>query len=174
MSRITKAIAEEVAIKLLAKRREKNEKRYEEISDIITAIQEAKVPIPIMVAFSNPKTKAYIENHNQVYLTGPGLNNDPIRLSRDVPDPGGRYSPTIQLEGSTALLVSKKLEVWKSNKDKNNELCEKAEATLLSLRTYKRVQDLFPEAAKFLPPVEQGCADLQCISSIVKEIEGDE
>lgn len=174
MSRITKAIAEEMAYKLLEKKREKNEKRLEEIQAIITAVQEAKVPLHIMKAFNDPSTKGYIEIHDQVNVNGQGLNYDRIKLNRKVPEATGQYCPSILLEDSTALLISKKLEVWKNHQEKYRELLTKTEATLMALRSYKKVHDLFPDAAKYLPPVQQTCADLQCISSIVNEINTDE
>lgn len=172
MSRITRAIAEEMAHKLLAKKTEANQKRYNEIAAILTAIQEAKVPMHIMKAFNDPATKEYFDTQSYVYVNGQGLNHDYIQLSRKVPTRNS--STTVILEESTALLVSKKLEVWKSNKEKIKELLDKTTETLIALRSYKKVHDLFPDAAKYLPPVQQTYADLQCISSIVNEINADE
>lgn len=168
MSRITRAIAEEVASKLLAKKREKNEKRYKEIQDIVTAIQESKVPRNIMLAYNDPATKSFIETHSNVNLNGPGLNYDRVRLSRSVPH--GSESTSIILDDATSLLISKKFEVYRKHQNYLNDLEVKTTETLVALRSYKKVHDLFPDAAKFLPPVQTTCADLQCISSIVKEI----
>lgn len=174
MSRITKAIAEEIAGKLLAKKREKNEKRYKEIQDIITAIQEAKVPLEVMKLFNDSKTKGYIECHDQVFINGPGLNYDRISLTRKVPEATGTYHPNIILDEATSLLVSKKLETYRKHVELNYDLEKKLTATLMALRTYNKVKSMFPEAAKYLPPVQSTCTEIQCISELVKELGTDE
>jgi hypothetical protein len=171
MSRITRAIAEEMAQKLLEKKYEANKKRYNEIAEMLEVIVESKIPKDIMKVFNDPISKNYIDSRSSVYINGQGLNHDYILLNKALPC---NRSSSILLSDEKALYISKKLEIWKKNKKKNSELLQKTTETLVSLRTYKKVQDLFPEAAVFLPPVQTTCTDLQCISSIVKEINSDE
>lgn len=173
MSRITRSIAEEVAKKLLIKKREKNQKRYDEISEILTSVQESKVPMGIMKMFNDIKTKHFFKTHSTVNINGEGLNHDYIHLCREVPSVTS-YGPSIILEKELALNISKRLQDWKSHRNKLNDLETQTVETLVALRTYKKVQDLFPDAAQYLPKVETTCANLQCISLIVNEINSDE
>lgn len=168
MSRITKEIAAEVAKKLLEQKVKKNAERYSEIQKIVVGIIQSRTPMLVMQNFSQHKN--YINTADYVYLTGPGLNHDYIVLGESVPYDSS-MSRTIILEESTSMLLSKKLEKYQIHRKKNEELKEKTEATIYALRTYKKVKDLFPDAYKFLPPENTAtCTDLQCISSIIQEI----
>jgi len=149
MSRITKQIAEEVAKKLVAKKRETLKLRTKEFSEKITKICHEKVPFEVLVVFE--KHPNYFHQTSTFKPSGNGWNFQNLNLSHSLPSQAGYFSFEMEVETSNELLKE-----FNKNKDEQKQIDELQRDlvnTLLNLKTYKSVTENFPEAVEHLPKI---------------------
>lgn len=146
MSRITISLAEDMA-------KEMTSELAKEIKDLKSTLgseveEHLLKGIPKDVLSCYKKHPDYIETTSYVYLRGQGLNHDSVNLNNSIPVAG---RTTFDLPKEISLSVSKQLEVIKSKEAEKTRLYKEVKNVLIDLKTFKRVREEFPEAAKFLP-----------------------
>jgi hypothetical protein len=150
MSRITKQIAEEVAKKLVAKKRETLKLWKQVFSEKITKICHEKVPFEVLVVFE--KHPKYFKTTNRFRPVGNGWNSQYLDLNTYLPNSNYDYfSFEMEVKTSNALLKE-----YNKNKDEQKQIDELQRDlvnTLLNLKTYKSVTENFPEAVEHLPKI---------------------
>lgn len=149
MSRVTKEIAKAVAKGLTANHRARIEKINGTISAI--AVTEILEQTPQEVKDFYVKYPNYCNARTHVYLQGETLN----QIWADVPALPWKGDGSTLIVSNEAGAKIQKLELKKQEIEKSrNTLYKQIEQTMLSLKTFKKVQDVFPEAAEFLPKGE--------------------
>lgn len=146
MSRVTKEIAKEVAKKLTANHTDKIEKIGERMA--VLAVAHIRNETPKEVTEFYAKYPSYCKTRTNISLRGNTLNQIHLSIeqipwegdssSSIVPDDLGRELQ--KLEGERDAIQKAKTKLFRE-----------IEQTMLSLRTFKKVQGVFPEAAEFLP-----------------------
>lgn len=150
MSRITKQIAEEVAAKLVATKKEKLKERNLVFSQKITELCWHKVPSDIAVLFE--EYPQYFNTSSTFRPSGNGWNSQYLSLVQEVPSIyENSFSFEMEVKTSNALL--KEHNRNNDEKDKIKMLERDLVHTLLNLKTYKSVTENFPEAAAYLPKI---------------------
>lgn len=150
MSRITKKIAEDVARKLVAPKKEKLEQRKQEFEKNITEICWNKVPIEISTEFL--RHPEFFRTTSTFKPSGNGWNFQTLHLSENLPNKyGNSFCFEMDVKTSNALL--KEYNRNKDQKEEIEELQRDLENILFNLRTYKAVTENFPEAAEHLPKI---------------------
>lgn len=150
MSRINRSIAEEVAAKLVAPKKEKLETRQKQFSEHITELCLNRIPSDIIVVYDElPK---YFQTTCFFRPFGNGWNMQHLELTERLPSLNGNsFSFEMEVKTSNALLKE-----YNRNKDQKEQI-EQLERdlvnTLLNLKTYKAVTENFPEAAEHLPKI---------------------
>ncbi len=147
-ARITKEKAKQVATKLLEKKLAEVTEAENKISFFITDIAKKSVPRLVYEVFE--KNKEYIQTTQYKNLKGQGLQRwEQCKLLERVPNSG------IELE-LTKVQADKYIQLQRKHKDlkiKYDSLLVDVETALLKCGTYKKVQELFPEAAPYLPTI---------------------
>ena len=145
--RITKQIASEVAKELVAKKRKENGKVWIELCESIYESIKKKIPKEL-IDFSN-KYPSYTRMSQIVKLVGNGFNHESINLNNAFPcrDWSLTYVPTNE-EGEKWIKLFNK---YHEQRESISSLHRDIENALYNLKTYKAVEENFPEAYKFLP-----------------------
>jgi hypothetical protein len=147
--RITKEMANSVTRNLLRAKYEEIQEYTNKVKDFATSIYLNQIPSGVMKLWnSNPQ---YMQSTYSVRLVGNGFNYE-YQSIENLPTikacPELKYSVE---EGETLLAMRAKLsDLEKATK----ELFKEVEQTLISLGTYKRVTENFPEAVPFLPKIK--------------------
>ncbi|MGD1319555.1 Nmad5 family putative nucleotide modification protein [Chryseobacterium sp. 2R14A] len=149
MSRyITKERAHITAKKLVDNLEVKIREKKQKLSEIVSEIYLKDVPTEIINLFKT--NKKYFLTASTIRCEGNGLNKG-FDLTSAVPSKNGSWSVCIlpnAIESKKILKISNEFE---DLKEKRDALKKQIENTLLSLKTYNRIQKDFPEAYDLLP-----------------------
>lgn len=147
-ARITKEKAKQVAAKLLEKKLAEVAEAENKIKFFITDI--AKKNVPRLAYELLEKHKEYSKTIQYKYLKGEGIQRwQECSLLEKIPN---NESP-LEL---TKVQADKYIQLQRKHTDlklKYNTLLVDVETALIKCGTYKKVQELFPEAAPYLPTV---------------------
>ena len=145
-ARITKEKAKQVATELLEKKLLEVTESENKIKFFITDI--AKKSVPTLAYELLEKHKEYVKTVSYKYLKGEGIQRwEQVNLLEKIPN---NESP-LEL---TKVQADKYIQLQRKHKDlkiKYDSLLIDVETALLKCGTYKKVQELFPEAAPYLP-----------------------
>lgn len=147
-ARITKEKAKQVATKLLEKKLAEVTEAENKIRFFITDI--AKKAIPRLAYELLEKHKEFVRTVNYKYLKGEGIQRwEDCKLLEYVPN----NETPLEL---TKVQADKYIQLQRKHKDlkiKYDSLLVDVETALIKCGTYKKVQELFPEAAPYLPTI---------------------
>jgi hypothetical protein len=147
MSRITKEIAENVTKELLSKKVEKKSELLKEIGAITRQELILSIPMKVMELFSQPEEKRFFQTESSVYL----MDFSRLRVSfSPIPKSDGNYYYKFTNE-ETRKKVGVLYKKYIALEKQINQLEDEIKHSLLSLKTFKRIEEQFPEAFKFLP-----------------------
>lgn len=147
MTRISKDLAESIAKSLTAKKSSDIETLKKNKTRLVHNAWMKKVPKDVVAMFE--KKRGYINTTSYAYLHGKGVHNTYVAFDSRVPTSGGQTSLTMS-DKDTEEFVKLQNSIEKKEKALE-QLRREITATLMSLRTFKRVRAEFPEAAKYLP-----------------------
>jgi hypothetical protein len=149
--RITKDVAEETAKKMISKKSLELKKLSSDFSDKIRKMKVKQIPKNVIETYEY--FPDYFNACFSVYLKGVGFNNDCIKVQK-YPYNGNYY---LELNSNTSVVSNELLKQFNKIKSLEKEIKDlklEIETALYStLRTYKRVEESFPEALEFLPPM---------------------
>lgn len=148
MSRITKTLAQEVADKMTATRRETIRLKKSFYKESI--YNEIRKTIPKDVLDFFEKYPQYTETSQSIRISGNGFNYEYEVIDKELPSKRGQnfqYTPSEEIAKS---LLEKKNEIEKL-KIETESLRKEIESTIFNLKTYKYVQENFPEAFEYFP-----------------------
>jgi hypothetical protein len=151
MSRITKTLAHQVALKLAAPILNRAEKLEKELEDLITPLYEATLPKEVLSAFK--KYPKYFNNYSYVRVSGPGLKEwNSFNLSKGLPRKENSYGNLTVPQEIADKIVDLENRI-SSTKEEYRKHRSEIEIAVFGLRTYGKVQLEFPEAFDLLPPI---------------------
>lgn len=145
MSRITKQIAENVAVKLTEKQALEIKELKVNLSDTFTSIYLNTIPKQVMEL--HLKYPEFIETRSSMQCQGNGFQWQSISLNRNLPAKNHVFSP----EEKDAKLLLKLLNEIDDKKSELSKLKHEIEVLVFRLKTYAKVNSEFPEANPFLP-----------------------
>jgi hypothetical protein len=148
MSRITKEIANRVAVNLTSKKLEEYELLRKNYSSKAFDIYMATIPKEVVEL--KEKFPEYFSTAGYLNITGNGFNYDQIKLEKRAiskGNGGSYYSPSPQ---DAKILMAMKNKVEDAKKS-CQDLVREIENLVYHLRTYAKVSEQFPEAIPFLP-----------------------
>jgi len=169
MSTITKAIASEVAIKLVQKKSEAISVMEKELNEKITAAYKAKIPNDVLLMWKEKPD--WMELIQSVQLHGNGWNWQNFKLTERLPknqSKGRTFTP----DSKTADMLIKLRDKIEIHAEKMRKTVKEIEVTLFGLRTYKRVEENFPEAFALLPAKISTAlsTDISALRSEIKKV----
>lgn len=144
---ITKDHANIIAKEMVKKMNEKIRLKEEDLSQYITEQYNATLPKDVLSLFNQYPN--YFRKAGRVLLKGNGLNSG-FNLLKSVCAVSD-YQIALQPDPAAAKIISKSLSEIEKLETKRNQLKVQIEQTLLSLKTYKRIEDQFPEAFALIP-----------------------
>jgi len=148
---ITKELAGKIATEITNPIKVEMEKIDTEISEIVCSDYLKSVPDEVLKV-SKKHYQYFNDNNSQFLYTGTGLGNCGTYIAGDIPrDERGTYRDYFKVSDSSAKRIVKLLNNKKNLREKLDRMIEQTKSILLSLRTYKKIQTEFPEAAKYLP-----------------------
>lgn len=143
--------------KMIAKELCKKHFSYKELLDkkFNNEVKEAyNKSVPLSVKRLQKVHPDYFRYAVTIYFEGHGFSHTQVRIEGNVINNSGNYYAILKLSSELA----KRLQLMKRECDKANEdykkLIKEVEVALIGLKTYKRITDKFPEAAKLLPAAE--------------------
>ncbi|HYH13984.1 MAG TPA: hypothetical protein VD794_02120 [Flavisolibacter sp.] len=146
MSRITKTIAEQVAIKLTEKKSYHLEVLKAQLEDLATNIKIGYIPTDVLKAYR--KNSKYFKSCTSEYFRGPGLGHyESFRYNQSLPHTSEGVKVN-ELEAQSLIQQRDKIEDLQNT---INKIKLDVENALLALRTYNNVEKEFPEAFEHLP-----------------------
>lgn len=147
--RITKELANNIARGLLKTKTDEISEFSKSIREYATEIYKRQIPENVLKLFKS--NKEYINTSCSVRLIGNGFNYD-YQAIDELPSTLTHPHLVFTNEEAEKLLSMRyRLEALKKDRE---ELKKEVEQTLISLGTYKRVSENFPEAIPFLPKVK--------------------
>lgn len=146
MSRITKEIAKEVAIKMTSKKYEVIKPLQNELSSNLETFVKRRIPKVVLELYS--KYPKYFEATSSFRMVGNGFNHGYLHTKKNVPfGSNDVFEPTAEEAKILLKLVNEITDLLQEKKD----LIREVEITLYNLRTYVKINSEFPEATPFLP-----------------------
>lgn len=149
MSRISKDLANQIAIKLTEKSRIAAEQLHKEYRELATEIYEEQTPKEIKDIFK--KYPEWFYTRNCISFNGHGFRWENVSTTRPVIcNSGSSANLDITAKMATALQASKRK--WEKLNEDHKQLQRETETALLNLGTHARIKENFPLAAPMLPP----------------------
>lgn len=146
--RITKSIAEQTAKSLIEAKRKELESKKQDVKNFLTPIVKAKIPKEILSSYSN--FPDYFSTYNYVRLVGNGFNYRNFNINEKLPLTKSEFNPDEKQAKKLSELVNK----YDDFRDKLNKLETELINAIFNLKTYKSVEENFPEAFLLLPKIE--------------------
>lgn len=147
---ITRTIAEEIAQKLTAQKQREIKEMKGRLSMAVTLAYESSLPKEVSQLFETHKD--WMKKVSSVRLHGSGFNYQTINLSKTLPSKKEEYSSqNMDVEKGYGDKWLKEQQAIEKAEKELKTLVSEIENALIGLKTYKRVEETFPEAAKFLP-----------------------
>lgn len=144
MSNITKTQAQEIAVKLTETHKKDYDKACKETQSFFTEKYLATIPEEIKTLFE--KHPSYFTSRKEFQLQGNGFSWQYIETLKEVPFSKRTHSP----EPKEAEKLLKLLNTEDEKRNELRKLRTEIELALNSLRTFKRINESFPEANKYL------------------------
>jgi hypothetical protein len=150
--RITKAIAEETAKKMVASKQSELNGKVKELSAFTQNFLLEKVPNDVKECFKD--NSKFIKTNQSFRFTGCGFNNEWISTIVSVPS----INQYIDITNEDSYFSKKAIKMSNAiDKQKEGIKTLKAhiENALFSFGTIKKASEMFPECADFLPKYEK-------------------
>lgn len=143
--RITKQIANDVAIKMLADKKKSINEIDRELGLTVQNMLVAQIPAEVLTVFA--KHASYFDSRRSWHINGEGLNWEVVTIPESLPYKGGAFTPTSEQAKELVKIINKQKDKHTAYKKAVREL----EVLLYNLKTYANVTKSFPEALPFLP-----------------------
>jgi len=148
--RITKSIAEYVAKQMVSEKKRLLQEKKDVLKSTCTEMYKRQIPKEVLSLWKN--TPVWLKTTYSVRLNGDGFSYE-CQDIEELPRPNNR-EPFLAFENNEAeTILSARNEIQKMNTEINS-LKSEIEQALLSLVTFKRVSENFPEAVPFLPKIQ--------------------
>ena len=143
------AIAENMTAKIIQPLVDKKKALNEELSKAVTEMAKQDIPKDVMKLWGS--NCEYMKSTNTVTINGNGYDRDTVALVGALPSNTPGYQNLLNLTTERLVIINK---LW-SEIDKVKWAIKQTESevynALLSLGTFRRVVEQYPEAAPFLP-----------------------
>lgn len=149
MSRISKDLAHQIAIKLTEKSRLAAEVLNKEYREIATAMYEDQTPKDIKDCFKKHADWFYTLSY--VRFDGHGFRWENVTTVRPVICNNGSDAK-LELNVKTSSTLSAAKHKWEKAVENHKQLQLETETALINLGTHARIKENFPLAAPMLPP----------------------
>jgi len=146
---ITRIAAEEIAIKLTAQKERDIKDMKGKLSMAVTLAYQSTIPKEVLESFE--KHESWMSKTTYVRLVGHGFNYETINLTKTMPTKDRDYGNNFQVEKANSDNWIRQHRAIEAATKERKELIREIENALISLKTHKRIEEAFPEAAKFLP-----------------------
>jgi hypothetical protein len=172
MSIISKDLAWDVAVAVCHKKCSQRDKANKEFKQAV-ADSYLHENVPLLVTEMYQKIPEFITHSRTLYLKGNGWNtvsvflNTPIIVKAKTDNIQSVYYYPSEKESKK---LQKLFHVYEKLKKEYDDLLTETQNTLLTLKTYKRVQEQFPLAYKYLP-VKAKTEVIVNISQLLQKIE---
>jgi uncharacterized protein (DUF4213/DUF364 family) len=166
MSRITKQIAESTAKALVQSKKAENNVLEKEFKYMI--LNEILKDIPKEILDFNKKHPRFVKRTTTVQISGNGWDFQTVYLDEEIPSPNGNKIQLVPNEELSVLLL-KRFTDFTHKKELVKKLEQDLGITIFNLRTYKSVQENFPEAFELLPKIVNNSVQLN-LSDILNRI----
>ena len=151
--RITKEAACKVADGLTSKKNEQIEKISGEIKAFATEIARKNTPKDILELFDKRSGHDWFYTSSSLKMVGNGLNHESVDIHPTPSD--GSFHITVEPNQQQATKMIRLLKVRDILSKQKKELYREIYNAIMSLGTYARITEKFPEAIPFLPTKEK-------------------
>lgn len=155
MSIVTQKIARSVARKLSEGALLEYEKARYEFKTLI--FKEYINTIPTEISKADKTNPEYFQHTSIIKVIGSGFNHDDVNTPDIVPviNNSGNYYCILSISEEASEKAQKLRSKYTKLEGRYKQLRENIYQSLISLRTYKRVEEYLPEAVQFLPEIKK-------------------
>lgn len=150
MSRISQDLASQIAYKLTSKSRAAAEVLRKEYRDLVLQFYLEETPNAIKKTFE--LFPEWFSTRRTVALTGHGFRYEKVNVDIPVICNAGSGDAHLTLTDDIANKITKAKMKWEKADAECNDLKKEVETAMINLRTFQRIRENIPEAARFLPP----------------------
>lgn len=161
MTRISKTLAQNVASKLVEKKRTELGKMRIELSEYIHDWYVTKIPKDVMKLFK--AQKKWFSTRGSISFCGNGFNYKSFGFRTELPT-GGDYN--IMPDETCAKEVTLMVNAIEKKEDEIDRLHSEIKHALIGLKNYSNIEKEFPEAYKLLPKENQCTAIMVNVDKI--------
>lgn len=147
--RITKEIAYNVALGLTNKSKKACEKLETEFQLAVVCAYDQQIPDLVKSTFK--KFPEWFARTDYITLRGHGFNHESVFLKKQAICNNGSNSAFLAMDDEIGSALQMKRNAHAKARKKYSELLNETAQTLMDLRTYKRISEVFPSAMPFLP-----------------------
>ena len=145
-TRITKDVAEGMAKKLIQPKVDEVNRLFSDFYAEVEDLYFTALPKEIKEAYK--LHSQYLNLSSRACLNSSGFSYAWVDFSKRLPSPSHNE---IEFSGEIMGQLLKKYSSIKAKKEEVYNLSKQIEATIYNLRSYTKIQEVFPEAAVFLP-----------------------
>lgn len=153
--RITKSEANSISQTIATKKYGQKIKDLKaQLKEKATAEFRKTVPANVLDIFDNhPESAKYIKRNNSVKFFGNGFNHEYMEVDSTPSSGSDRYGnpETIEPRKTTAPAIKKLYDKLKKLEKDRKDLANQLEQAFISLNTYKKIKDQFPELSEYFP-----------------------
>jgi hypothetical protein len=153
MSRITKQIAITTDSELVKGKIEKVRELKKLFEDRLKL--EVLKTIDKEILHFSQKHPSYVRKSTDVKIVGNGFNHESASIDISLPTCNGNYATYFNPEVKVAEELMQLMRTYKKEKDLVNKLKKDLEIIIFNLKTYKAVQENFPETFEVLPKTSE-------------------
>lgn len=164
---ISKEQARVIAEKMCEKKKSEYLKAKAAVSKLVTALRRKQIPADVLRFFK--KHPDFFQKSNEIRFEGHGIRFTYIYMTESLPYEGNRI---LHLTSETGNKIKDAMNAEDKAKKEYEDLRQEIKVALLSLRTYKRITETFPEAAKHLPNPVTYLPPAIPIETIMKKLKG--
>lgn len=162
---ISKEQARIIAEKMCDKKLAAFEKAKLNVSKVVTELRKKEIPQNVLRFFK--KHPGYFQRSTEIRFEGHGLSFTYLTMTESLPYQRNRL---LHLTSDTANKIKDALKARDKAEEEYKGLKSEISTALLSLRTYKRITEAFPEAAKHLPKPVKYLPPAIPIETIMKKL----
>lgn len=164
---ISKEQARQIAEKLCERKLSAFNNAKANLEKVVTAIRKKQIPLSVMKAFKeHPK---WARTGSYISFSGHGISYQGVTMTESLPHTGNNV---LDLTSESADKIKVLIKAKERAKEEYDELKSEISTALLTLRTYKRITESFPEAAKHLAKPVAYLPPAIPIESIMKKLKG--
>lgn len=151
MGKISQSAASSAAYKIAEPLQVKADALNKELENFLCDVYMKEVPKEVLVLWESDKS--WVKKENYFYISGVGIGHEYFRLTKYLPCKGDM---NLLLDSKNAAKYVKMENAKEAAYQKYRDTLSEIENTILTLGTHKKIEEVMPNALRYLPESKTG------------------